>query len=79
MKKKVRKMLFKYAVKMAFSANDFKHLKRRWDSLPWDERERVRKQFEAAKRRSPKEVYESEGSKKNGNQTSERPGSGHTA
>lgn len=57
MKKKVRKMLFDYAVKMAFDANDFKKLKRRWNSLPRNERERVRISFGLAPMRTPKEVF----------------------
>jgi hypothetical protein len=65
MKKAVRDMLWQYAVKMAFTANEFKRLKRRWNGLPWNERERVRQQFEAAPMRTPKQVFEAEGRKQN--------------
>lgn len=79
MKKSVRNMLFRYAVKMAFDANDFKKLKRRWNNLPRDERERVKKAFESAPMRTPKQVYEEQGRKENERQTSERASGDHPA
>jgi len=65
-RKIVRKMLWWYAVKMAFDSKNFKGLKRRWNKLPRNEREHVRKQFEAAEMRKPEDVY---GGKNAGNPT----------